>query len=111
MDKWAIHCIGSEGYQVILDNTGLPATEIKGHIRERMTPIVRSMGGDWETQHKNANKIVLSQDMYNALKIIIKRVETEGSTFQEAYKSIGQEGLINSFIAEAKQVIAKVEDK
>jgi hypothetical protein len=64
-----------------------------------------------EYAEANANLISAAPDMYEALKLILKRVETEGSMFQNAFKSIGQEGLINAFIMEAKRAIAKAEGR
>ncbi len=53
--KWRSYCLGSEGYQIRRDNTGVPAATVKEEIRERLTPIVHAMGGSFQTQKANAD--------------------------------------------------------
>ena len=77
--EWRAFCLGSEGWQVRRSNKGLSATKVKEELRERLTPIVYSMGGSFETQTANAKfivKAVNSHDaMYEALEAAEKALE------------------------------------
>lgn len=56
--EWKAYCLGSEGYQVRRNNEGIPAAKVKEELKERLTPIVKEMGGSFETQRDNAQLIV-----------------------------------------------------
>ena len=49
------------------NNRDVPAALVKAEIRERLTPIVERMGGDWEQQKANAHLIAAAPQMYEAL--------------------------------------------
>jgi hypothetical protein len=76
--QWVAHCLGSEGFQVRLNNEGIPARTIKEN-HDRLTPIVEVMGGSFETQEANANLISAAPDMYEILKIIVEQLNEVGS--------------------------------
>jgi hypothetical protein len=55
---WKVECLGSEGYQIRRDNTGIRAPQMKTELKERLVKIVYSMEGEFQEQRENAELIV-----------------------------------------------------
>jgi hypothetical protein len=68
-NKFKAICLGSEGYQIVWDNDGIPAGELKEH-KERLRPIA-TLHGSFEFQRGIAPKLATVNDLYEALKAII----------------------------------------
>lgn len=67
--EWKAVCLGSEGYCIRPNTDGMTASEVRN--KGLITPIVYSMGGDFETQKTNAQLIAAAPDMYEALQELI----------------------------------------
>ena len=63
--KWKAVCLGSEGYDIRPDTTGLRAIEVRGHS-ELMHPVAH-LCGSFKQQQANAN---LMASAVNACKVI-----------------------------------------
>lgn len=112
--KWKAYCLGSEGYQIRLDNEGMPATKVKEELRERLTPIVERMGGSFETQKANAHLIAAAPDLYETLNSITeklgKRIEDDGSNNYHPLED-EDDKLLGEIYTQLCVVLAKAEGK
>ena len=86
---WRAYCLGSEGYQVRRDNTGLPATKVKEELRARLTPVCAILSGSWELQKGDAHLIAASPKLLKACENALALVMIQGADQPVLYESEG----------------------